>query len=124
MPCFLFLQDLPFFLFYFFFCNLQQKIKSIYNKSLASLTPIHNRLFLSSQNRRTSWQVPYGLTKTSKGEFKVDVGEQTNSKVKKQKKKQSQFFFTTDHYNKQNLQIDYKFYSSKINQDFVVFTNL
>ncbi len=123
MPCFLFLQDLPFFLFYFFFCNLQQKTKSIYNKSLASLTPIHNRLFLSSQNRRTSWQVPYGLTKASKGEFKVDVGEQTDSEVKKQKKKKSQFLlqpFTTT--NKTFGSIS-NAYSSKIDADSVVLAN-
>ncbi len=69
--CFLFLQDLPF-LFYFFFCNSQQKTKSIYNKSLAPSTPIHNRLLNFSRNQRAYWQVPYGLTKASGGEFKVD----------------------------------------------------
>jgi hypothetical protein len=88
-PCFLFLQDPPFFLFYFFFCNSQRKTKSIYSKSLAPSTPVRNRLLHFSRNRGTCWQVPYGLTKASGGEFKVDVGEQTDSEVKKQKKKQS-----------------------------------
>jgi len=74
-PCFLFLQDLPFFLFLFLFCNLQRKTKSIYSKSLAPSTPVHNCLLLSSRNRGTSWQVPYRLTKAFGGEFNVDGGE-------------------------------------------------
>jgi hypothetical protein len=56
-PCFLFLQDPQFFLFYFFFCNSQRKTRSIYRKSLAPLatsTPVRNRLLLSSRNRETS----------------------------------------------------------------------
>jgi hypothetical protein len=106
-PCFIFLQDPPFFLSYFFFCNSQQKTKSIYNKSLAPSTLVHNRLLVSSRNQRTSWQVPYILTKVSGREFKVDVGEQTDSEVKKQKKIIIAIFVATDHYNKQYLQIDY-----------------
>jgi len=53
-PCFLFLQDHPFFLFSFFFCNSQRKTKLIYRKSLAPSTPVRNRLLLSSRNRGTS----------------------------------------------------------------------
>jgi hypothetical protein len=120
-PCFLFLQDPPFFLFYFFFCNSQRKTKSIYRKSLALSTPVRNRLLLRSRNRGPSWQVPYGLTKACGGEFKVDVGEQTNSEVKKQNKKQSQFLLqpiTTTNKPITNA------YRSKIDTDSVVLVNL
>jgi hypothetical protein len=119
--CFLFLQDPQFFLFYFFFCNSQRKTKSIYSESLALSTPVRNRLLLRSRNRGPSWQVPYGLTKACGGEFKVDVGEQTNSEVKKQNRKQTQFLLqpiTTTNKTITNA------YRSKIDAHSVVLVNL
>jgi hypothetical protein len=64
------------------------------------------------------------LTKASGGEFTVDVGEQTDSVVKKQKKKQSQFLLqpiTTTHKTFESIT---NAYSSTIDGDSVFLANL
>jgi hypothetical protein len=96
----------------------------MYSKSLAPSTPVRNRLFPSSRNRGTSWQVPYVLTKASRGEFKVDVEEQTDSKVKKQKKKQSQFLLQPITTTNKTFGMITNAYSSKIHANSVVLANL
>jgi hypothetical protein len=70
------------------------------------------------------WQVPYALTKASGGVFNVDVGEQTDSEAKKQKKKQSQFLLRPITTTNKTLGSITNAYSSKIDADSVILANL
>jgi hypothetical protein len=64
------------------------------------------------------------LTKASGGEFKVDVGEQTDSEAKKEKKKQSQLLLQPITTTNKTFGSITNGYSSKIDADSVVLANL
>jgi hypothetical protein len=98
------------------------------NQSTANLShhqpPYATVFFFRLEIEEPLWQVPYGLTKASGGDFKVDVGEQTDSEVKKQKKKQSQFLLQPITTTNKTFGSITNAYSSKIDTDSVVLANI
>ncbi len=120
-PCFLFLQ--------------RSSVLPIRNERVNQSTenPQHHQqhqspyatvFFFLLEIEEPLWQVPYGLTKASGGEFKVDVGEQTDSEAKKEKKKQSQFLLQPITTTNKTFGSITNAYSSKIDADSVILANL